>query len=137
MFKILFLLFELNYAFTFGAMSHNQLQVYENVEYKDQIELFVEFDFEMVVNKYFFIHGKAGCNFFQKTFLYNYDPYSVNYLAEAGFRFPYIEIKYSRYCIHPIIVYIEDKPIDELPQIIHEGSWGSFSVTFTNYRKDE
>lgn len=130
--KILFLLFQLNYAFTIGYIPLDNLKIYELEE--DTKCYFVEFEMEMVILKYGFIGGGVEVNAFEKKFLKQYSPYQLEFIVNMGVRFDQIELGYYRRCVHPMFCdywYNEykDSGID------YEGAREEIYIKFSNKKE--
>ena len=98
MLKILLLLFEFNYIFTFGIIPLDDLQIYELEE--NAVCYFVEFESEIVVVKTFFISGMIKTNVYERKFLKQYSPYQIGFEVKIGVRFKFIKFGFSHFCVH-------------------------------------
>lgn len=132
MLRILLLLFELNYAFTFGYIIEDDLQIYELSTGK--ICFFSEFDMELLVMKRLFIRGGVRTNFFKDKDWLDYEPYEIKFDISTGINFDFIEIGFSHFCVHPIKTFHNDHK--NYPKIEYEGGRQELYIKFSNVEKD-
>lgn len=115
MLNIIFALLKLNYAFTFGILIEDELQIYKTPE-KNML-YFSEFEIEINISDYFFINNKLQVNFQEIRFFRVYDPYQFRFDINIGLRYKFIEIGFHHFCIHPMKTYY----IRKYPDINYEG----------------
>jgi hypothetical protein len=88
-----------------GIMPINQFQIWDydrHPAYKNQMENYIELDFEFVIRDIFFVGGNINTIFFQDK-INNYVPVEMEYLFKAGFRWQGFEIGFNHFCQHPVI----------------------------------
>ena len=126
MLKILFLLIEFNYAFTFGYITTNDLALYEI----EKTAYFADFYFEIETANIIFIIGRTRVEMCEDQFMRNYKPYQNEFEVNVGFRFKFIEIGYRRFCIHPLKAFHNNYEI--WPDIKYEGGKEEVYIKFSN-----
>ena len=71
MLKILMLIFELNYSFTFGMVLFDDLQIYKT---PDESKIYyAEYEIEIAIVEYFFIRNSIQINMYEEEFLRVYN----------------------------------------------------------------
>jgi hypothetical protein len=128
MIKILLLLFELNYAFTFGYVVFDDILIYEIPE-ENKI-YFTEYEIEILFLQRLFLKNSLQVNMYEETFLRVYYPYQIRFDIIAGIFFDFFEFGFHHYCIHPIVTFRKNR--DSHPKIFYEGGREEIYIKFSN-----
>jgi len=131
MLKILFLILEFNYVFTFGYITANDIAIYE----VEKTSFFADFYFELEVADIFFLNGRIRIEMYEDKFMRNYKPYQNEFEINTGIRLEFIEIGYRRFCVHPMKVFHDNYEV--WPDIKYEGGKEEIYIKFTGGKDDE